>query len=391
MRKSKRRSRSIRRGNSLIGRIGIPKIAEYVSESYVVRTNIPIISNSLYQAKSMQKFQNALKELYTEEVEINNDEDYDFEYSGFPRAPLKNFNYIQLKKGVKDGFGDRSDVLGVDKDGQEFKVRLIYRVSYVIDHENLNSNLPEEKKYALTWSTTETPTFRDFYEYEEREQKKLQSQLDEDEDYTEEDFKRNGRDKEVGQKIMKTTIIESIGGIQEGKGRIMLRANEKYGQSRSSYYELNLKINSHQKIKTLRRKIYPVFTGYSLSRPRLWGHPPDVTRNVHVEYKHSEERPPTGMNYRSITLNEEQVRNINIDVTVERSSNKTVQKVKSISIEINENFVDQYDAIHKFMKQFNYVFKHKKHNDKLFDNESPFSKTYNYVFEKRAHDVLMDK
>lgn len=67
------------------------------------------------------------------------------------------------------------------------------------------------------------------------------------------------------------------------------------------------------------------------------------------------------------------------------------KKVKSISIEINENFVDQYDAIHKFMKQFNFVFKHKKHNDKLFDNESPFSKTYNYVFEKRAHDVLMDK
>jgi FkbM family methyltransferase len=60
------------------------------------------------------------------------------------------------------------------------------------------------------------------------------------------------------------------------------------------------------------------------------------------------------------------------------------KKVKSISIEINENFVDQYDAIHKFMKQFNFVFKHKKHNDKLFDNDGPYSKTYNYVFEKQA-------
>jgi FkbM family methyltransferase len=60
------------------------------------------------------------------------------------------------------------------------------------------------------------------------------------------------------------------------------------------------------------------------------------------------------------------------------------KKVKSISIEIDENFVDQYDAIHKLMKQFNFVFKHKKHNDKLSDTESPFSKTYNYLFEKRA-------
>jgi FkbM family methyltransferase len=60
------------------------------------------------------------------------------------------------------------------------------------------------------------------------------------------------------------------------------------------------------------------------------------------------------------------------------------KKVKSISIEINENFVYQYDAIHKFMKQFNFVFKHEKHNDKLFDNDGPYSKTYNYVFEKQA-------
>ena len=60
------------------------------------------------------------------------------------------------------------------------------------------------------------------------------------------------------------------------------------------------------------------------------------------------------------------------------------KKVKSISIEINENFLDQYDAIHKFMKQFNFVFKHKKHNDKLFDNDDPYSKTYNYLFEKQA-------
>jgi hypothetical protein len=60
------------------------------------------------------------------------------------------------------------------------------------------------------------------------------------------------------------------------------------------------------------------------------------------------------------------------------------KKVKSISIEINENFTDQYDAVHKHMKQFNFVFKHKKHNEILDENDGPFSKTYNYLFEKQA-------
>jgi FkbM family methyltransferase len=58
-------------------------------------------------------------------------------------------------------------------------------------------------------------------------------------------------------------------------------------------------------------------------------------------------------------------------------------RVKSISIEINENFIDQYDAIHKYMNQFNFVFKHKKHNEEMFVSGSPYSKTYNYLFEKQ--------
>ena len=59
------------------------------------------------------------------------------------------------------------------------------------------------------------------------------------------------------------------------------------------------------------------------------------------------------------------------------------KKIKSISIEINENFVDQYDAINKHMKQFNFIFKHKKHNKDFFSSNSSFSKTYNYLFEKQ--------
>ena len=59
------------------------------------------------------------------------------------------------------------------------------------------------------------------------------------------------------------------------------------------------------------------------------------------------------------------------------------KKVKSISIEINENFVEQYDAIHKYMKQFNFIFKHKKHSDFLDKGDISFSKTYNFLFEKQ--------
>jgi len=59
------------------------------------------------------------------------------------------------------------------------------------------------------------------------------------------------------------------------------------------------------------------------------------------------------------------------------------KKVKSISIEVNENFVNQYDAILKYMEQFNFIFKHKKHNKDFFNSNSDFSKTYNYVFEKQ--------
>ena len=58
------------------------------------------------------------------------------------------------------------------------------------------------------------------------------------------------------------------------------------------------------------------------------------------------------------------------------------QKVKSISIEINENFKDQYDKVLDFMKKNKFLLLHKKHNDKLFSEGSKFNKTYNYIFIK---------
>ncbi len=56
-------------------------------------------------------------------------------------------------------------------------------------------------------------------------------------------------------------------------------------------------------------------------------------------------------------------------------------KLKSISIEINENFKEQLDKILEIMKNNNYRFKQKKRSC-LIDYDKSFSKTYNYVFEK---------
>ena len=56
-------------------------------------------------------------------------------------------------------------------------------------------------------------------------------------------------------------------------------------------------------------------------------------------------------------------------------------KLKSISIEINENFKEQLDKILEIMKNNNYRFKQKKRSC-LIDYDKSFSRTYNYVFEK---------
>ena len=57
----------------------------------------------------------------------------------------------------------------------------------------------------------------------------------------------------------------------------------------------------------------------------------------------------------------------------------THQKVKSLSIEINENFKEQYETVLDLMKKNKFKILHKKHNDDLFE-KSKFNKVYNYVF-----------
>ncbi len=49
--------------------------------------------------------------------------------------------------------------------------------------------------------------------------------------------------------------------------------------------------------------------------------------------------------------------------------------IKSLSVELNEMFLEQFDEVNKIMKKFKFNFKHKK-------RAVNYSETYNYVFER---------
>ncbi len=55
------------------------------------------------------------------------------------------------------------------------------------------------------------------------------------------------------------------------------------------------------------------------------------------------------------------------------------KKIKSILIEINEKFEEQFNAILNIMKENEFKFLHKKRNEKMF-SEDKLSKVFNYVF-----------
>jgi len=53
----------------------------------------------------------------------------------------------------------------------------------------------------------------------------------------------------------------------------------------------------------------------------------------------------------------------------------------SLSVEINENFIDQYEKVLKIMQESGFKILHKKHNDEMYKNRiSVHSNTYNYIF-----------
>ena len=58
------------------------------------------------------------------------------------------------------------------------------------------------------------------------------------------------------------------------------------------------------------------------------------------------------------------------------------KKVKSLSIEINENFKEQYDKVLNLMNKYEFKLLHKKNNDDMFSEQSKFKNIYNYIFKK---------
>ena len=59
------------------------------------------------------------------------------------------------------------------------------------------------------------------------------------------------------------------------------------------------------------------------------------------------------------------------------------KKVKSLSVEINENFEEQYEKVLNLMKEYEFKILHKKHNEDMFSEGSRFKKVYNYIFIKQ--------
>ena len=57
------------------------------------------------------------------------------------------------------------------------------------------------------------------------------------------------------------------------------------------------------------------------------------------------------------------------------------EKVKSLSIEINENFKEQYSSTLKIMEENNFKIKSKKRSENFYTSKK-FKNTFNYIFEK---------
>jgi len=58
------------------------------------------------------------------------------------------------------------------------------------------------------------------------------------------------------------------------------------------------------------------------------------------------------------------------------------KKVKSLSIEINENFKEQYNKVLNLMNKYEFKLLHKKHNEDMFSKHSKLNKIFNYIFIK---------
>ncbi len=57
------------------------------------------------------------------------------------------------------------------------------------------------------------------------------------------------------------------------------------------------------------------------------------------------------------------------------------KKIKSILVEVNENFLDQFASIKEIMYENNFTLLKKERNDAFYKNPE-FEKMYNYIFQK---------
>ena len=55
-------------------------------------------------------------------------------------------------------------------------------------------------------------------------------------------------------------------------------------------------------------------------------------------------------------------------------------KIKSVLVEINENFKDQFEKVLKIMSESNFKILYKKQNTKILSKNSKFNNTFNYFF-----------
>jgi FkbM family methyltransferase len=60
------------------------------------------------------------------------------------------------------------------------------------------------------------------------------------------------------------------------------------------------------------------------------------------------------------------------------------KNIKSIAIELNEEYLSQYENVFDLLHKSNFTFKQKKHA-KIYDSDEKFSKLYNFVFEKNEN------
>ena len=61
------------------------------------------------------------------------------------------------------------------------------------------------------------------------------------------------------------------------------------------------------------------------------------------------------------------------------------KKVKSLSVELNQDFKEQYEKVISMMEKYNFKFLHKKNNGYTILNGRKYKEMYNYIFIKKIN------